>query len=474
MADLDLCYLSAADALARFRNRSLSPVDLLAALIERTDSVEPKVNGLAYHYFDEAMDKAKKAEARYMKTDGRLRRLEGLPLAVKEDTAIKGKPLTVGSLVFKDRIADYTDPSIERLVRAGAIIHAQTTCPEFVWPWTCRSKLHGVTRNPWNLEITSGASSGGSAAALAAGTTTLATGTDSAGSIRMPASLCGVVGYKPPYGRNPQSPHLNLDMFMHLGPMTRTLADAALMQNVMSGHHSLDQASVRERVRLAAEPAGVEGLNAAYSVDLGVHEIAGDVRANTLGVVETLREAGATVEEVATPWAAEISAKASFWGDMLYVDEFTAAVRDYPHLVCDYTKAFAAANARVTPAMFHDLMKSAGRAWLELGPMLERYDAFICTTVGSTEIDAETPDHEPSLTVNGKRLYLNDVILTWYYDVFSRVPALAVPSGFAANGVPTGVQVIARTFDDPAVFRVAAALERRRPLYGSSETRPVL
>ena len=474
MADLDLCYLSASEALVRFCERSLSPVELLTALVERAEGVEPKVNALAYRHFDEAMAKAKKAEERYVKTDGRPRPLEGLPLAVKEDTAIKGKRQTLGSLVFKDRIADHTSPSIERLINAGAIVHAQTTCPEFVWPWTCTSRLHGVTRNPWNLEVTSGASSGGAAAALAAGTTTLATGTDSAGSIRMPASMCGIVGYKPPYGRNPLSPDLSLDAFMHLGPMARTLADAALMQNVMSGHHPLDQATIHQRVRLPDEPAGVKGLTIAYSIDLGIHEISQDVRKNTLAVIAMLRDAGAAVEEVETRWAAEIFAKAPYWGNLIYADDFTTAVQQFPHLVCDYTKDIAEDNARVTPAMFHDLMKAAGRAWTELGPLLERVDAFICPTVGTTAIAAETPHSEPCVLVNRKRLYPNDVVMTWYFDVFSRCPALAVPSGFAANGVPTGIEVIARTFDDAAVFRVAAELERRMPLYRSAKTRPAL
>ena len=437
-------------------------------------AVEPKVNALAYLHFDEALDKAKKAEARYMKTGGRLRQLEGLPLAVKEDTAIKGKRQTLGSLIFKDQVADHTNPSIERLVRAGAIIHAQTACPEFVWPWTCTSRLHGVTRNPWNLEVTSGASSGGAAAALATGTTTIATGTDSAGSIRIPASMCGVVGYKPPYGRNPQSPDLNMDMFMHLGPMARTLADAALMQNVMSGHHPLDHATIHQRVRLPGEPAGVEELKIAYSIDLGAQEVDEDVRTNTLAVADMLRDAGATVEQVKTPWAPEIFAKASCWWELIYADDFIAAIEHAPHLVCDYTKFFAAKNAQVTPAMFHDLMKAAGRAWNDFGPLLERFDAFICPTVGSTAIPAAGQDMEPCVSVNGKRLYPADVIMTWYFNVFNRCPTLAVPSGFAANDVPTGVQVVARTYDDPAVFRVAAELERRMPLYRSKKTRPTL
>ena len=112
-----------------------------------------------------------------------------------------------------DNIADHTNPSVERLMRAGAIVHALTTCPEFVWPWTCTSNLHGVTRNPWNTAMTSGASSGGADAASASGTTTLATGSDSAGSIRMPAAMCGIAGYKAPYGRNPGSPEVAMDPF---------------------------------------------------------------------------------------------------------------------------------------------------------------------------------------------------------------------------------------------------------------------
>ena len=474
MADLDLCYLSATDALTKFRALTLSPVELLDALIERAEAVEPAVNALAYCHFDEARAQAKKAEARYAKTDGRLRRLEGLPLAVKEDTAIKGKRQTVGSLIFENRIAQTTDPLVERLVKAGAIIHAQTTCPEFVWPWTCTSRLHGTTRNPWNRSITSGASSGGSAAAVAAGTTTLATGSDSAGSIRMPAGMCGIVGYKAPYGRNPQSPELSFDAFMHHGPMTRTLADAALMQDVTSGYHPLDHASLRQRVKLSGKGGDVKGLTIAYSIDMDAHEVSEDVRANTLAAVAILRDAGASVEEVATPWAAEIFAKAYFWGNLIYADEFSDAVMRFPHLVCDYTVGIARRNEATTPAMFHDLMTAAGRAWTEFGPLLERVDAFLAPTVATTEFPAEAPDDELCLSVNGKPKTTNDVVMTWYFDVFSRCPALAVPSGFAANGVPTGVELVARSYDDAAVFRVAGELERQMPLYHSAQTRPAL
>ncbi|MGY8997801.1 MAG: amidase, partial [Alphaproteobacteria bacterium] len=273
MNDLDLCYLSARDALALFRSRKLSPVELLKAQIHRAEAVEPIVNALAYTFYDDALKAAAKAESRYMKTDGRLRKLEGLTLAVKEDTAVKGRPRTFGSLIFKDNIADHTNPSVERLMRAGAIVHALTTCPEFVWPWTCTSNLHGVTRNPWNTDVTSGASSGGAAAASASGTTTLATGSDSAGSIRMPAAMCGIAGYKAPYGRNPGSPEVAMDPFFHIGPMTRTAADAALMQNVMSGLHNRDHSTLPQRMTLPDTFPDVAGMKIAWSMDLDVYEV---------------------------------------------------------------------------------------------------------------------------------------------------------------------------------------------------------
>ena len=227
MTDADLCFLDAREALRLFRIRDLSPVDVLEAQIARADAVEGQVNALASTFFGEALEAARRSEARYAGKDGGPRRLEGLTLAVKEDTAVAGKPRTFGSLIFADNLADHTNPTVASLVDEGAIIHALTTCPEFVWPWTCTSRLHGVTRNPWNTAITCGASSGGAAAAVAAGTTTLATGSDSAGSIRMPAAMCGITGYKPPYGRNPGSPEVAMDPFFHIGPMTRTSGDAA-------------------------------------------------------------------------------------------------------------------------------------------------------------------------------------------------------------------------------------------------------
>ena len=245
MSNDEICYLPATDVLALYKKRKLSPVELMTALIARAERVNPKVNCFADRYFDEALDQAKLSEARYMKRGARTAPLEGVPLAVKDAQRIAGKRTTQGSLVFKDWVDDHSDPMIERLQKAGAIIFARTTTPEFCLSGITASRIWGVTRNPWNTEWGPGGSSGGSGAALAAGLTTLATGTDIGGSIRIPAAACGIVGFKPPHGRNPDGPPANFDRFNHCGPMTRSVADAALMQNVTSGPHPLDHDSGR-------------------------------------------------------------------------------------------------------------------------------------------------------------------------------------------------------------------------------------
>ena len=364
MTDDEVHYLSASEAMRLFKSRKLSPVELMQAVIARAAAIELAINAFADSYFDEALTEARKAEAKFMKTDGQVRALEGLPLAVKDDTAIEGRVSTVGSLWLKDHVDDHTNPSIERLIRAGAIVHARTTCPEFCWPWTCDTRIHGITRNPWNLALTCGASSGGSGAALAVGSTTLASGTDSLGSIRHPAAMCGVVGYKPPYGRNPDSPGSNFDFYNHVGPMARTVADCIAMQNVMSGPHPLDHATIHPGLRIPAELENIAGMKIAYSVDLGCFPVVSDVRRELIETMNGLKAAGAQIEELSIDWAEQAIAVAANFGDHLYADQFTQAVRDHPDEVCDYSIHFARLCEEVSAADFRAVLDIAGRVAL--------------------------------------------------------------------------------------------------------------
>ena len=226
--NLEICYLSASQALEMFKNKTLSPVELLIEIKKRIDDVNPKINAFNFIQFEESLKQAKAAEIKYSQ-DKETLPLEGIPLAIKDEVDIKGQPNKNGSLIFKDYVADQTDIDVESLINSGAIIHGRTTNPEFSLTSFCHSKVNGVTRNPWNLDMTPGGSSGGSAAALATGCTTLATGSDIGGSIRIPASACGIVGYKPPFGRNPQSAPYNIDQYCVIGPMARTVSDLSLI-----------------------------------------------------------------------------------------------------------------------------------------------------------------------------------------------------------------------------------------------------
>ena len=246
----DLAYLSATEALARFRDRSLSPVELTEALIARAAEVEPTVNALCITYFDEALAQAREAEQRYLGQGAEPRPLEGICVGIKDEMPIAGQRCSMGSLRYKDDVAEYTDPVGQRLIDAGAILHARTTAPEFSCAGFTHSRLWGVTRNPWNPEFGVGGSSGGTGASLASGTSTLATGSDIGGSIRIPASWNGVVGFKPPYGRVPQMPPFNLDHYCHTGPLARTVSDCALFENIIAGPHPHDPVAIRPKLEL--------------------------------------------------------------------------------------------------------------------------------------------------------------------------------------------------------------------------------
>lgn len=301
MSDLDLCYMPATEALSLFRKKKLSPVELMTAVIDRAEKTKDTINAFTYTHYDEALSLAKKAEARYAK-GRKTGPLEGLPVAVKDESYIAGKPTSNASLILKDFVAEKTSPNNQRIMAAGGIVHARTATPEFSCAGYTWSRLWGVTRNPWNPKFTTGGSSGGSGAALAAGLAPIATGSDIGGSIRIPASACGVVGFKPPYGRNPDDPPFNLDFYCHTGPMARTVEDTILLQNVMCGPHPLDIASLRPKLTLPTKYKPIGKWKIAWSMDLGLFEVDREVQKNTLAALDVFRSLGATVEEVDLGW----------------------------------------------------------------------------------------------------------------------------------------------------------------------------
>ncbi len=473
MSDLDLCYMPAQEALRRFRERSLSPVELMGAVIARAEAVEPTINAFTYTHFEEALAKARKAEARYAKPGARLRALEGLPVAIKDESHIKGKPTSNGSLILKDFVAEHTSPQNERILRAGAILHARTATPEFSCAGFTHSRLWGVTRNPWNPAFTPGGSSGGSAASLAAGTSAIATGSDIGGSIRIPASTCGLAGFKPPYGRNPGDAPFNLDFYCHTGPLARTVADAAILQNVMCGPHPRDISTLRPKLRLPAAYKGIEGWRIAFSMDLGFYEVDREVAANTRRALDVFRSLGAEVEEVDLGWTADAFQAGLDYLSHIFGASLSTLLDEHADEMTSYARAFAKTGRHSNAVDFLRTLEAANAMYATLGPILEKHHLLVCPTTALPAVKADFDQERDTVTINGKTVHpMLGWVMTSPFNTMSRCPVLTLPSGRATNGVPTGIQLIGRTYRDVDVFRAGTAYEAADPWFAGPERRP--
>lgn len=473
MENTELAYLSGTEQLRLFSDRSISPVEVLQAQIERAEHLEPKINAFSETLYDSALKSALASEKRYR--EGRQRRLEGLTLGVKETMAVRGTTTTHGSLIHRDDPpAKLSHPWVERLQRAGAIVHARTSSPEFACAWVTTSRLHGTTRNPWDLSLTCGASSGGSGASLAAGTSTLATGTDIGGSIRYPAAQCGVVGYMPPHGRNPDVSPNNLDHYDHVGPLARTVADCALMQNVGSGPHRNDSASLRQRVQIPTTHPGIEGWRIAWTTNCGNKVIDPQVAKGFQTALKQLEAAGATLEEVDLGWGEEVTAAACAHLDYVSGQSLVRAWQDHPDLVCDYTAWYAQRAANSSHDQYLWAQEVAANMYRTLDPLLTRVHALVCPAFATQTIRADAMPWE-TIQVAGHTFDCDyQPSLLHPFNMIGHLPVIAMPCGLGENGLPIGIQIITRTYDDTRAFRVASAMEQQRSWLDTPARRPMI
>jgi len=452
-------YLSATELLAHFRAGTLDPADYLETVIDAAHGQQATVNCAAGLYLDEARAMAQEARRRY--AAGTARALEGVPVVIKEETSVKGWPRPLASLVYRDRIATENHPIVDKLLDAGAIPYFQATNPEFCVMGHTWSKLYGVTRNPWALPYSCGGSSGGSGAALAAGVAPLATGSDMAGSIRLPASLCGVYGYKPPFGRLPCAPGDEYMVQAVEGPMARTFDDLVLMQNVLAGPHPASFTTL-PYTPLPATYGDLAGMRIAYSPAFGHTALAPDIHRNLLRALDGLRGRGAIVEEVALHWDLEEVNQVLLDGlRALFVDEFMHGITDADaRQLCSYTshlreqaKAPPAPSIWPSATLGHQLQRDMhAQVWSK------GYAAFICASMLTTDLAADQdPTAEPLLQIGGQAI---DAYLGWCltppFNLLNRYPVLAAPTGLSELGVPTGMQIVANAYDDETVFRIAA------------------
>lgn len=459
-----LHYLDASTALGLFRRRELSPVELLQAVIERIGEVNGGINALTETLFEEALPAARKAATQYAR--GRdITPLLGLPVAAKEKHGLQGRTLSQGLLMRKDTIAAADHPVIDRIRRAGGIIHARTTTPELSCATVTHSPLWGVTRNPWNQQFSPGGSSGGSGAALAAGFAPLATASDIAGSTRLPASFTGTVGYKAPYGRIPGLAPLSADHYRGDGPMARSVADTALLANIMSGRHPGDHTTVADAASITPDPTTVAGLRIALCLRLGNYPVAPDVEANTRRVAEALTAAGAVVEEIVLPWTVEDISRTMFthFGYLLGPAMEDETAGSEPQLAA-YTRRFMAdARAAAKANRYVDGLRAETLLQAQLAEAMTGFHALLCPASAIPALDADA-DYLNGIDTGGQHLsHYWQAHMTAPFNIANRCPVLAVPSGMADCGIPTGVQIVGHPFDDATVFHIGAAVESVLP-----------
>ncbi|WP_166969300.1 amidase [Brevibacterium atlanticum] len=501
----DLHTLSATEALAAFRTKELSPVDYLEALIGRITTEDERINAVT-EVVEEAVTSARDAEKFYATaTDDDLAEaaakqpLLGLPVVAKEKHALAGRGLTQGLLHERDTIAEADATIIARIRAAGGFVHARATSPEFSCATITHSPMWGVTRNPWNLELSPGGSSGGSAAALAAGYAPLATASDIAGSTRLPAAFTGTVGFKAPYGRIPGAQPLAADWYRGDGPMARTVADTALLAKVMVGVDPSDHATISSTGWLdgfdatSAEVVDrLRGRRVALCLRLGDFPVGEDIIRNTRAVATALEQAGAIVEEIELPWTAERIFETAFthFGNLL-AQAMRSATHGHEDTLADYTLQFMAdAEAVAARRGLYEGLAMEAQIQADLAAAMDGFDVLLAPTsavagleAGASYLDGITIDaggvgreghpggagndgHDASAeqTVEGIRLdHYWQAHMTMPFNICNRVPIVNVPSGIADCGIPTGLQVVAHPYDDRAAFEVAAAIEQLRP-----------
>lgn len=477
-SDLELCYMPAFELLERFRARQLSPVDVLKAQIKRHEETNSQVNCVTCTHFDEAMRSVQESERRYQQGDPRP--LEGITVGIKDEDGLAGWTVTAGSVPLKDNKLEHNTPVVDKLIEAGVVMHLQTTVPEFYASACTWSKLWGVTRNPWNLQYTPGGSSGGAGAALATGITTLASGSDMGGSIRIPASLSGVYGFKPPHGRVPVVPGDEIMPQATSGPMARTLSDLALFQTALSGPHPKQMSALRPKLDYPTSYPDIKGWRIAYSPNQGWASIDPDVKRNTEAALKLLEQQGAIVEEVELNWSgAEITAAVikalltTGMGGMLdplkepsLQEQITSYGRYFINLGQQQMGAKQLAEAQACAArLFCDYDKLFAQG----------YRAFVCPTTATCRVPADFDPVAPDakLTINCESVDpKTGWILTAAFNLMYTLPVVAVPTGFDSNHVPTGMQIAARSYDDLAAFQVAAAYAQASPQFYTGELFP--
>jgi amidase len=460
----DLTFTPAVELAKLYRARKTSPLEVMEAVLARIEAVNPRVNAIVTLARESALWEARRATAA-LKRGAPLPPLFGLPVAIKDVTPTKGLRTTYGSKLFESHVPEQDALVVQRLRAAGAIIIGKTNTPEFAFGPNTVNAVFGATRNPWNLSLTSGGSSGGSAAALATGMCPLAEGTDLGGSLRGPAAYCGVIGFRTSPGLIPRHPSvLAWDTYSVEGPMARTTADTALMLAVMAGPDDRSPISYdvdpRELTAAGTKPS-VKDWTIAWSTDLG-------------GLVPVDDEVRAVFES-AMPVFGDLHARmASACPDMRDVPEIVRLTRGLL-MVARHADKLPDHRAILQEGLVENTEQGLGlsardiargellrtQQWERVRAFFETHDLLVTPTAATPPFPVDQPH---VLMVNGQPVGkgMQRSYLTYAFSVMG-LPAISIPCGFTRDGLPVGLQIVGKRRGEAAVLRAAAAFEAARP-----------
>jgi len=473
MLAVDLAACDAVTLAERVRRREISPVEVVEAAVAAMDRLEPKLHAFCTPDVDGARAAARKLEQKILRGEA-VGALAGVPLGIKDLILTRGLRTTFGSRLYADYVPDADDVAVERLLAADAIVLGKTNAAEFGYGGFGHNALFPTTRNPWNPALTSGGSSAGSAAAVAAGICPVALGSDGGGSVRLPAAFCGLVGVKPSMGRIPVWPGCRdaslpgvsgWESIEHYGPIARTVADAALMCAVMSGPDRRDRWSLPDegvRWREAAARPLPQGLRVAWTPTWGSQPVDPEVaRIAEAAARAFAAEIGAVLEETASPF-----------GDLIEADRAIVAMET------DLTGLRRLAQGReseLTPSLrkvlarawraeeFTDATTARKQAVSAMVAFMDRYALLLTPTapIVAFPVDCDGPG-----AIAGEAVADDAWSPCLYPANLTGQPAASVPAGWTAAGLPVGLQFVGARLDDETVFAAAGAFERMAPWAG--------
>jgi len=453
----DLCSFSAVQLLEKYVRRELSPVEVSKAVLARIEKLNPKLNAFCL-VSDKALDDAKASEARWMAGQPK-GLLDGVPVSIKDLLLTKGWPTLRGSKTV-DPKGPWNDdaPAVARLREHGAVLLGKTTTPEFGWKGVTDSPLTGITRNPWNPAKTPGGSSGGAVAAVVAGMGPLAVGTDGGGSIRIPCSFTGLFGIKPSFGRVPAWPASPFGTVAHVGPITHSVADAALMLNVLAQPDARDWHALPYEARdwRTGLEQGVRGLRIAFSPDLGYAKVDADVATLVRNAIKVFSDLGAKVEEKNPGFENPDPIFRTHWfSGAAYL--LKGIPKEKQNLIDPGLREVAALGEKITAHELLDAQMKRGALGAHMNQFHRDYDLLITPTlsVPAFDVGKEFPE--------GVKRWIDWTPFSFPFNL-TQQPAASIPCGLTPSGLPVGLHIVGPRYADALVLRAARAFETARPI----------